>query len=166
MEFIYVILEIILFILIVQISTITHELGHVLSALILTKENVKMTLGRNNETLKKIRLRRLAIELRGFHPFLGYVYLNESKLTRFQRMMIYAGGPIVSLVLGIVLSLISRNLEHELLKDIILFSGNYQLHQLVWTSIPIVYPKWLGGYGGYSSDGHNILKLIKANQIN
>jgi len=166
MGFIYVILEIILFILIVQISTIIHELGHVLSALILTKENVKMILGRNNGKLKKIGLRRLDIQLRGFDPFLGFVYLNESKLTKFQRIMFYAGGPIVSLVLGIVLSLISRNIEHELLKEIILFSRNYLLYQLVCTSIPIVYPKWWRGYSGYSSDGHNILKLIKANQIN
>ncbi len=150
--------------MIIQITTITHELGHALSALILTKENVKITLGRNNERLKRIGLRRLDIELKGFDPFTGFVHLKESKLTKFQKIMFYAGGPIVSLVFGIVLLLTSRTIEHKLLKQIIIFLGNYQLFQLICTSIPITYPKWWGGYGGHSSDGYNILKLMKDNK--
>lgn len=156
-------LNIILFILIAQITTIAHELGHALSALILSKENIKIILGRrNNKNFKKIGLTRLNIELKGFDPFTGFVQINESKLTKFQKIMFYAGGPIVSLVLAIVLSLIISSIEHEVLKQIIVFSRNYQLLQFIATSIPMVYPKWWGGYGGNSSDGHAILKLIKS----
>lgn len=166
MEFINLILNAIMFLVVTQITIITHELGHALPALILTKGNVKLTLGRNNEKLKRIRLRRLDIEFKGFDPFTGFVHWTDSKLTKFQKIVILAGGPIVSLVFGILLLLISRSVEHKLLKQIILFSGIYQLYQLICTSIPIVYPKWWGGYGGHSSDGYKILKLMKSNQIN
>ncbi|NMA83750.1 MAG: hypothetical protein GX962_07805 [Epulopiscium sp.] len=176
MEFIKIILEIILniilFLMIFQISTIIHEFGHALLALILTKKNVKITLGRNNEKLKRISLRRLDIELKGFNPFTGSAHWNESKLTKFQRIMILAGGPIVSLVLGIVLLLISRNMQDKLLieiillKEMIILAGNYQLVTFISTSIPIIYPKWWVGYGDYPSDGYQIIKLMKANKIN
>ncbi len=166
-----IILNIILFLMIFQISTIVHEFGHALPALILTKENVKITLGRNKEKLKRIRFRRLDIELKGFNPMIGFVHWNESKLTKFQRIMILAGGPIVSLVLGIVLLLISRNIEDKLLieiillKEMIILAGNYQLYTFIGTSIPVIYPEW-SGYGGYPSDGYQVLKLMKANKTN
>lgn len=57
MEFINPILEIslnfILFYMIFLLSTIIHEFGHALPALILTKENVKIILGKNTEKSKK-----------------------------------------------------------------------------------------------------------------
>ncbi|HCA30320.1 MAG TPA: hypothetical protein DEP23_12520 [Ruminococcaceae bacterium] len=58
MGFIRIILEIILnitlFLVIFQVSTIIHECGHALAAPILTKENVKITLGRNSKKSKKL----------------------------------------------------------------------------------------------------------------
>lgn len=171
MNLLEIILNIIIFLMIFQVSTIIHEFGHALSALILTKENVKITLGRNNQKLKKRSLRRLDIELKGFNPFIGFVHC-ETKLTKFQSIMILAGGPIISLVLGILLLLISRNIQDKLLLEIILLkemltlSANYQLFIFILTSMPIIYPKWWAGYGGYPSDGYQIFKLMKANKFN
>ena len=165
-----IILNIILFYMIFLLSTIIHEFGHALPALILTKENVKIILGRNNEKLKKVSLRRLDIHIKGCNPFTGFAYWDKSKLTRFKEIMILAGGPIFSLIFGIVLLLVGRNMEDKLLLEIILLkemlilAGNYQLYTFISTSVPTIYPKWWTGYGGYPSDGYQILKLIKANK--
>lgn len=35
------------------------------------------------------------------------------------------------------------------------------LIQFIVTIIPIVYPKWWGPYGGNSSDGYKVLKILK-----
>ena len=171
MEFVNIILElflnIILFFMIFQISTIIHEIGHALPALILTKENVKLTLGKNNKKLIKTSFRRLDIEIKGLNLFTGFVYWNESKLTKSQKILILAGGPIVSLVFGIMLLLISKNMENQLLleriflKEMINLAGNYQLVTFIATAIPIIYPKWWAGYGGHPSDGYQILRLMK-----
>ena len=174
MEFINVILEIILnfilFYMIFLLSTIIHEFGHALPALILTKDNVKIILGRNNKKLKKIRVGRLDIHLKGFNPFTGFVYWDKSQLTRFKKIVILAGGPVFSLIFGIVLLLVCRNMENKLLveiillKEVIMLAGNYLLYQFISTSVPIIYPKWWSGYAGYPSDGYQMLKLIKANK--
>ena len=163
-------LNIILFYMIFLISTIIHELGHALPALILTRDNVKIILGRNNERLKKVSLKRLDIHLKGFNPFIGFVYWDEPKLTNFKKILILAGGPIFSLIFGIVLLFISRNMESKLLvgiillKQMIILAGNYQLYTFVSTSVPIIYPKWWVGYAGYPSDGYQVLQLIKGNK--
>lgn len=63
MVFINVILEIILniflFYMVFLLSTIIHEFGHALPVLILTKGNVKIILGRNNEKSKKNKFRKI-----------------------------------------------------------------------------------------------------------
>ncbi len=37
----------------------------------------------------------------------------------------------------------------------------YHIWHFICTVIPIIYPKWWSGYGGYPSDGYNILRVIK-----
>ena len=174
MEFINPILEIslnfILFYMIFLLSTIIHEFGHALPALILTKENVKIILGKNTEKSKKISLSRLIIKFRAFNPFVGFTYWDESELTRFKKIVILAGGPIFSLVFAIVFLLVGRKIENKLLVEIVLlkkvinFAGVYLLYQFISTAIPIIYPKWWPGYSDYSSDGYQVLKLIKSNK--
>ncbi len=63
-----------------------------------------------------------------------------------------------------------RNIENKLLVEIVLlkkvinFAGVYLLYQFISTAIPIIYPKWWPGYSDYSSDGYQVLKLIKSNK--
>ena len=40
-----------------------------------------------------------------------------------------------------------------ILEELITLAGNYQLIIFISTSVPIIYPKWWAGYGGYPSDG-------------
>ncbi|MFY9214702.1 MAG: M50 family metallopeptidase [Tissierellaceae bacterium] len=174
MVFINVILEIILniflFYMVFLLSTIIHEFGHALPVLILTKGNVKIILGRNNEKSKKISLGRLDVHLKGFNPFTGFAYWDGSKITRVKKIIILAGGPLFSLLFGIVLLLVGRNMENNLLieaillKEMLTLAGNYQLYTFISTSVPIIYPKWWAGYGGYPSDGYQIFKLMKLNK--
>ena len=176
MELLKIIMEIILNVFIlfmtIQVITIIHEFGHVISALILTKEKSRITLGKlgeNNKSLVKISLRRLDIEIKGFNPFVGWTHWNASKLTKFQRIMILAGGPIISLILGIILLFISNNIGDKLLmdtfilKEIIILARNVALGSFVFTAIPIIYPKRTG-YAGIPSDGYQIVKLMKFNK--
>lgn len=174
MEFIIVTLEIILniilFYVVFLLSTIIHELGHALPALILTKENVRIILGRNDKMLKELSLGRLDIYLKGLNPFVGFTYWGETTLTNLKKIVILAGGPIFSSVFGIGLLLFSRNiggkllLETIFLKEMLTFAGNYHLYIFISTSVPIIYPKWWPGYSGYPSDGYQILKLFKKNK--
>ncbi len=161
LNFINTLLNIILLIIVSQSATISHELGHAITALIFTEDNVKVTLGKNKTESKKISFKRLYIELKGFQPFLGFVQWNSSKITKFQKIMITAGGPIASLIIGVILIIISRVIKFQLLKQVITFSAYYHIWQVIITSIPIVYPKWWFGYEGHSSDGYKILRLIK-----
>ena len=161
MEFINLFLNIILFVVVSQLATITHEFGHAIPALIFTKDKVKITLGRENNKGKKLSLGRLNAEVRGFNPFLGFVHWNGEEMTKSQRIAATIGGPIISLILGGCLIFISRGTTSHSIKQITNFSANYYFSQFIITAIPIIYPKCFGGYGDMPSDGYRILKIIK-----
>lgn len=176
MDFIKIIMEIILNIvmlfMIFQIDTIIHEFGHAIPALIFTKDKVKIrlgSLGGNNKNLGKLSLGRLDIALEKFNPFIGMVQCNKSKLTKFQSITIFAGGPIISLFLGIILLFISNNIGDKLLmeififKEIIILARNLAFGTFVFTAIPIIYPKWIGR-ADIPSDGYQIVELMKSNK--
>lgn len=165
-----IILSIFVFFMTFQITTIIHEFGHAIPALILTRDRVKITLGRldkNNKKFKQISLRRLDIEIKSFNPFIGFAHWKSSNLTKYQRIVILAGGPVVSLVLALIMAFISIGSEGKFLmgifnlKEITILARNIALVSFLFTSIPMIYPK-----SNRPSDGHQILKLIKDNEIN
>lgn len=158
-----IIFNIVLFLIISQLATISHEFGHAIPALIFTRDKVNIIFGNNSSKTRIIKFRRLNIELRGFSPCVGFVNWNAKKMTKLQRIIACAGGPIVSLIVTITLLIFSTIISNEILKSIVNLSAAYHLYQFIVTSIPIVYPKWWGGYSGYSSDGYNILRLLKNN---
>lgn len=157
----YILILNILLLVISQLATITHELGHALPALIFTKDNVKITLGKRNKKTKQFNLGKINIEFMGFSPFTGFIYCNSNKLNKIQNIIISIGGPVVSLIIGIILLIISRNISYSFLKQSAVFSAYYHIYQFIITIIPIVYPRWWYGYSGCPSDGYRILKLIK-----
>lgn len=161
MEIINILLNIILFIVIGQLSTISHEFGHAIPALIFTRDNVKIVLGRDKVKTKIISIKRLNIELRGFSPPTGFAYWNSNKVKKSQEMIVYLGGPMVSLIIGIILILLSRITKYYLVNQIIKFSASYHFIQFIITFVPMVYPKWWGDYGGHTSDGQRIVNLFK-----
>ncbi|SFC40587.1 M50 family metallopeptidase [Clostridium uliginosum] len=161
MNVINILLNIILVCIFGQLATISHEFGHAIPALVFTKDTVKITLGDNTTKTKEINFSKLCIQIGRFQPFLGFVDSNRSKLTKWQRIFTSAGGPIISLVIGVSLIFISGIINYNLLKKLISFSAYYHILQFICTALPIIYPKWWLGYGGYPSDGYNIMSNIK-----
>ncbi|WP_130808200.1 site-2 protease family protein [Senegalia massiliensis] len=168
-----IILSIFVFFMTFQITTIIHEFGHAIPALILTRDRVKIALGilgrlnKNNKNFKQISLKRLDIEIKSLNPFIGMTYYKSSQLTKYQRIVILAGGPIFSLLLAIIMVFINIGSEGKFLmgifnlKEITILARNIALVSFLFTSIPIIYPK-----SNHPSDGYQILKLIKDNKIN
>lgn len=156
-----IIFNIILFLIISQLATISHEFGHAMPALIFTRDTINVTFGANSAKSKIIKFSKLNIKLGGFSPCVGFVNWSTNKMTKAQTIIVLAGGPIVSLIVTISLFTFSGAISNYVLKQIINFSAYYHLYQFILTSIPIIYPKWWVGYSGYPSDGYQILQLIK-----
>ncbi|SUY46506.1 Zn-dependent proteases [Clostridium putrefaciens] len=170
MEIFKIIMEVILVIVISFMigcgTSIIHELGHAIPALVLTKDRVKITLGRlgeDNKEFKIIRIGRLSIVISSLNPFIGWTSWNESQLTENKKIIISAGGPVASLVILLTLLLINKNVGNELLlgifrlKALITITKNFALAGFILTVIPIK-------NNNYTSDGYKILKLIKLNK--
>ncbi|MEG0772837.1 site-2 protease family protein [Clostridium sp.] len=161
MEMINIILNILMWISIVQLTTIAHELGHAIPALFFSKDKVRMYLGiaKNNE--KSYSIGSLQVVFRGFHPFTGFVRWNNNKLSRIQESIAVIGGPITSLLIAISLFLFGNSFGSGVLTNMIKLTAYYNFYQFIVTAIPIQYPSWWGGYGGYKSDGLNALEMLK-----
>ena len=170
MRFIEIVIEIafnlLAILVVVQLATLFHELGHALAGLIFTKEDVNILLGRrkSRRKLRKLELGRLVINFNGFDPLTGFSWLDESRLTKFQMLIFYAGGPLVSLMTGITFYLISRNLDHQVMSRIAQIFSSWLLVQFLFTAIPLEYPAWFAGYGGQCSDGQIIARLIRSDK--
>ena len=81
--------------------------------------------------------------------------------SRFQRIMRLAGGPVASLLLAVTAFFISADLTHWGTKNFLNGIVFYNLLLFISTSIPIVYPKWMGPLAGRPSDGYQILNVFK-----
>lgn len=158
--------NILVLVAIVQLATFLHELGHALAGLIFTKEDVNILLGRtrSKRKLRKLGLGRLKINFNGFDPLTGFAWLDESKLTKFQKLMFYAGGPLVSLMLGLAFCLASKTMAHQVTSRIFQIFGTWLLMQFLFTAIPVEYPAWFAGYGGHRSDGLTIVSLVRSDK--
>lgn len=156
-----ILLNIIFFCICGQLATISHEFGHAIPALIFTKDKVRIAFGNTGTKIKKIEFKSLSIEIGTFQPILGFVYWNGDRMRKWQSIICCAGGPFISLIIGIVLIFMSGDINNYLLKKILSWSAYYHIWQFICTAIPIIYPKWWAGYGGHTSDGYNIISIIK-----
>jgi len=161
MEIINMILNIIIGMIIIQLTTTLHEFGHAIPALFFTKDKVTMYLGVGKNNDKNFNIANLEIIIRGFHPFTGFVYWKQDKLSTLQKIMVVAGGPLVSLLISIGLFLLTNTLESRVLTEIIKFTAYYNFYQFIVTAIPIKYPSWWGTYAGTTSDGYKTVELLK-----
>ena len=160
MEYINLITSILFWLIIIQGSTITHELGHAIWGLIYTKEKVVIELGRKTEKPKLLKLGRLDIYLGSFDPFSGFTYVNTEGMKKYKKLLFYIGGPLMSLVIAIALFFIKGLVLNKFLNNMILLSSYYHFYQFLVTMFPMVYPRWWGVYGGYSSDGYKFLTQL------
>lgn len=147
-------------VIVFQLTTIIHELGHAIPARVFTKDKVTIYLGVGNSK-RNFNIGDLQVVLRGFHPFTGFALWNGDKLTRLGKVLSTLGGPLISLIVGIGLFLLTRKVSHTILNNLGTFMSYYNLLQFIVTAIPIKYPSWWGAYGGITSDGYKALQVLK-----
>lgn len=160
MEIIQMAANICAFVIVFQLTTITHELGHAIPARIFSKDKVAIYLGVGNSN-RNFKIGGLQVVLRGFHPLTGFVSWNGEKLTRSGKIISSLGGPLISLMVGIGSLLIAGKMSNTILNNLFTFIAYYNLFQFIVTAIPFKYPSWWGAYGGTTSDGCKVLTLLK-----
>lgn len=155
------ILNILLLALLFQLCTISHEFGHAIPALIFSKDKVSLILGVGDREIKKFSFGMLEIKIKRFNPFIGFVLWDGKNMNRLEGVLCCAGGPIVSMLIGITFIIIGKGIGENLIGEIFTISAYVHFYQFICTAIPIKYPKFGGSYGGYYSDGYNVLSLIR-----
>lgn len=145
----------------VPLLTLVHELGHAVAGLLTTGGWVRAAIGSGRKPWT-LHPGRLTIELRLFSGFVGFCNREENAGSSLGEALFYAGGPFLSLVSAVALSILSRASPDGSLLEQVLEAGIFAaLWQLVVTLVPVRYPSWMGSYAGYLSDGAMILRLIR-----
>ncbi|MHC1684133.1 MAG: hypothetical protein AB6733_14455 [Clostridiaceae bacterium] len=163
-EILQVVLIIIVILLMTQVSNIIHELGHAIPALLFSRDKVTIVVGRNNEKIVKFKIKRLTFIFRGYNFIFSATDYKTIYMKPKQQIATFAGGPVISFIFGESLSLIGRSITNDIVKNIVIIIAYYFIFQFVATIIPVIYPKWFLGYGGYPSDGYKISTVIKNNR--
>ncbi|WP_026906747.1 hypothetical protein [Paucisalibacillus globulus] len=153
------ILFLLFYILVIPISVLLHEIGHGLGVVWTSKSNAHVFLGnRNKENKESFRLGRLHFHI--YWSFIGFVCW-EGKLTKRQRAVALAGGPIMSLLLMVILGVVALLVTQGDLRSFLWSATIFNLLQFLVTIIPITYPRWMGAYYGHPSDGLQLLRLLR-----
>lgn len=164
MEIIQMAANICAFVIVFQLTTIIHELGHAVPARIFSKDKVTIYLGVGNSK-RNFKIGGLQVVLRGFHPFTGFALWNGDKLTRLGKILSTLGGSLISLIVGLGLLLFTGKVSNIILNNLFTFMSYYNLFQFIVTAIPIKYPSWWGAYGGVTSDGYKALAIFKEKSL-
>ena len=154
------IISILLWVLIgVPVCLGLHEFGHALVILLLTKQRVTFQFGVRG-TQREIHLGRLTVHFY-FEPgtFLGcrYYLENDTALSRQQIFWITVGGPIASLLLTILCSVLwftTNNIDPW--RGLVVIN----LIAFLYSSIPGYYATWMGAQAGIPNDGLQIMQLF------
>lgn len=150
----------VLWMLTIQISTFLHELGHCLPVLVFTKEKVRVVLGHGRMNVS-FTIRRLHVRFKGFAPWIGFMNVEKGvTLTKTLSLLLSLGGTLFSLIIGTSAFLFRSYTDIGWLYSVLSIVAVYNWYLFFLTAIPIVYPKWWIGYGGSPSDGYRILRLI------
>lgn len=146
----------------IPVSVLLHEIGHAIGLVLFSKENARVYLGPFHASNKEdFRIGRIHFHIRwAYFGFCQYGTRNTD-FSSFQRIMMSVGGPTVSLLLAVTTFFISADLTHFGIKNFLNGIMFYNLLLFISTSIPVVYPKWMGPLAGHPSDGYQILKVFK-----
>ncbi|HCI82629.1 MAG TPA: hypothetical protein DHW02_23385 [Ktedonobacter sp.] len=157
------------------LETLFHELGHAIVNRVQTHQPVHVYLGLippydqlGDSTLRPHRTWVVTLWHITFYlqPFSGPVGFTYWEAEAPDQIWTYLTGPLVSLLLGIILSVItylSRSHTHS-------FSIVYYIWQVAaicafaqfaLSLIPMRYPSWFGHYAGLPSDGYKLLQFIR-----
>lgn len=141
---------------------LSHELGHALPALALSRQRVTVYVGRppgRSASLGRLELRIRLLN----HPrwgWFGHVEGDSDTLTRGQAVVVVAGGPFVSLLVLAALLLGAASVSWP--AAILIWGPALAVAwQVLVTAVPMRYPRWFGPYAGRVSDGYRIVSLLR-----
>jgi len=109
MLFFYYLIFLLLFVVILRpFSTLIHELGHGIPALLLTDKKVTLYLGSYGDPKESFRIQIGRLELffnkNPFHWKIGLCVLEQKTLSINKQIFIVLMGPLASLALSIILT--------------------------------------------------------------
>lgn len=156
-------LEIIIVLLIVSCSLFIHEMGHAIATVTASKNSkVEIFMGSSSK-VNKLRLSFGRITCYLTVAISGYCEYSIPKeypaFTYKQKLFLYLGGPIASL-LGFLTLLTVSYYVSGVAGTIIINSAGVHFVLFITSIIPWTYPRFLGGL---PSDGLQILNLVKVN---
>ena len=156
------------YIIFMPVLSFIHELGHVILALIFTKDEVSVNIG-NYNLIKKVKFNRLIINIYGYRSIVdvSFAYVNWKPVeSKFKTIIMIAGGPIASLCTSIVfyITLDTIQLSYLMIK---IFNGMmlFSMGQFIVTALPMKYSD-NGPYKGFTSDGYKIVQWLKFKNMN
>lgn len=108
MIYTYLFIFIVLIVFLRPLSTLIHELGHGVSALLLTEGKVTLFLGSygNTEDSFKINIKRLEIyfKINPLHWKIGLCKMHRESISINRQLLVTVMGPIMSLALAVTLT--------------------------------------------------------------
>ena len=138
-----------------------HEMGHAVMILLLTRQRATFQFGVSGAR-RNIRLGRITASVY-FEPsalFFCRYRLEEGALTRSQSLGITLGGPLASLVSGLLFGLLWMTAGGDPWTGLTIIS----LINLLNSSIPRPYPAWQGAQAGLPNDGMQLVRLFQASR--
>lgn len=136
-----------------------HEVGHGMGTVLSSKSDVHIYLGRKSEDNKEnFKIGKLHFHI--IWSYIGSAY-SKTELTRQQRAITLASGPLTSLILALLFGWLTIVTSQSQISQLFWWSTLFNIVQFIITIVPVKYPKWMGGYSGYPSDGFQLLQIWK-----
>jgi hypothetical protein len=149
--------------LIGPILTFLHELGHAIFALTFTNGQVEIRIGSFENKHISFKIGRLEVYLNKFSPFVGFVHWSGIPQEKYKRILIHLGGPIASVLVVLLFTILASKSENTYLKIFLLSFIYGSFSQLLGTIIPMTYKH--GAYKGETSDGYKVIRVLKEKRI-
>jgi hypothetical protein len=147
--------------LVLTLNTLVHELGHAITALLLTDARVSVHLGRGRPVLSW-RGRRVSLVVHAAFCWTGwYVMSGAGELSVVRRVLILGGGPLASLGTCAVSGGAYLTMSADRWTPVVLAVGVGALAQFVSTALPLRYPRWVFGRPDVRSDGAQIMHALR-----
>jgi hypothetical protein len=144
--------------------TFLHELGHGVSATLVTAGRTTIVQGADPPLLR-FCLGRLNFRLRPIvgprHAFFGYVDYDDADVSRLRSIAITAAGPAASLLVGGALLAVALPADGFGAR-LAWIGATAAAYQFVMSAVPMRYGRFAGLYAGWNSDGLSIVRLLRS----